>query len=98
MLGGARLLGNLHVGRGLRTMRAARSAGRCRFAFSLRKPLAASNIAAAVQRSTISASRQRFTLRQTRASSQDILDDVGAGQRAAQLSRRLYSVFGLILR
>src|SRR5215218_7328465 len=47
-------------------MRAARSAGSWLFAFSLRKPLAASSMAAAVQRSAMEASRQRFTLRQTR--------------------------------
>src|SRR3954452_24402666 len=37
-------------------MRAARSAGRCLFAFSLRKPLAASSMAAAVQRRAMSGS------------------------------------------
>src|SRR3954447_2603262 len=38
----------------------------CLWAFNRRKPLVASCIAAAVQRSAIDASRQRLTLRQTR--------------------------------
>src|SRR3981081_1337287 len=46
--------------------RAARSVGSCLCAFSRRKPLAASCIAAAVQRNAIEADRHRFTLRQTR--------------------------------
>jgi hypothetical protein len=46
--------------------RAARSCGTWLLALSLRKPRAASRMAAAVQRSAMEASRQRLTLRQTR--------------------------------
>ena len=46
--------------------RAARNCGSWLFALSLRKPLAASSMAAVVQRRAIEASRQRLTLRQTR--------------------------------
>ena len=43
------------------------------YAFSRRKPLAASCIAAAVQRIAIDAERHRFTLRQTRLRSRGVL-------------------------
>jgi hypothetical protein len=43
-----------------------RNSGSCWHAFNRRKPLAASCMAAAVQRNAIAASRQRLTLRQTR--------------------------------
>ena len=45
---------------------AERSTGSCLCAFNRRNPFAASSIAAPVQRRAIEASRQRFTLRQTR--------------------------------
>ena len=61
----------------------ARSTGSCLRAFSRRKPLAASRMAAAVQRIAIEAEPQRYIAADEAHRADHILDDVGAGERAA---------------
>jgi hypothetical protein len=61
----------------------ARSTGSCLRAFSRRKPLAASRMAAAAQRIAIEAEPQRYIAADEAHRAHHVLDDVGAGCRRA---------------